>query len=225
MSFFRSLCARPGTWRALFVVMVCLVVRLHAAADPSRLSIVFSPTDLVISGSTPRGQVALIGLMREPLGFYSRVTPVCEVLDDPDGDGTTRYEFTSKRAWKSVWGVVDLTTGDYVVAHPDRSPAKQVDVKGKGLGRGRNGKLSKLEHEGQWLQLLLVKPSGDVFQAMVVDGGPLDEDGANDNLINVSLEALDLARGKGEKPDEYHAGDVLFVIDPDELTMAVVRVK
>jgi hypothetical protein len=211
------------------VIALCLALPFAAAhADPSRLTVVFSPTDVVISGSTPRGDVALIGLMREPLGYYSRVTPVYELLADPDGDGTTRYELEARHAWKSVWGVVDLTTGDYVVARPERSPGKHVEVKGKGLGQGKNGKLSRLEHEGQWLTLLLVKPDGNLFAAMVVDGGPLDQDGENDNVIRVDMEALELARGKGEKPekpDHYRAGDVVFVVDVDELTMSALKVK
>jgi hypothetical protein len=169
--------------------------------------------------------VVLIGLAREPLGYYSNLQPFVEQIDDSDSDGITRYELQSANDWKSIWGAVDLQSGDYVVSRPDRSPGRQVNFKGRGLGRGANGKLSKLEHEGQWLELMLVRPTGDVFQALVVDGGPFDEDGRNDNVVNVSFDALNLAAGKGTKQDEYRAGDVLFVIDPDDLSMVAVKVK
>lgn len=212
--------------RVVFVVLVCLSVPFTADADPTRLVVVFSGTEIVISGMTPKGQVALVGLVREPRGYYSRLTPYSEVLDDADGDGTARFTINANQTtWKSVWGVVDLRTGDYTVATPERSPGKRVEFRGKGIGRAANGKLSRLEHEGQWMHLWLVQAGGDVFETRVVDGSALDADGQNDNVVNISLDSLQRARGKGEKPDEYRAGDVVFVADPDALTMVAARVK
>lgn len=221
----RSLARRSSVVRSVVRVAFCLAALTPASAAPPRLAISFSQADVVISGVTPGGRVVLIGLAREPLGYYSNLQPFVEQIDDSDSDGITRYELQSANDWKSIWGAVDLQSGDYVVSRPDRSPGRQVNFKGRGLGRGANGKLSKLEHEGQWLELMLVRPTGDVFQALVVDGGPFDEDGRNDNVVNVSFDALNLAAGKGTKQDEYRAGDVLFVIDPDDLSMVAVKVK
>ena len=208
-----------------FLTAVCLAAPLCATADPTRLSMTFSGTEVVVSGVTPKHQAVLVGLANEPMGYYANLVTFHELLEDTDGDGIVHFDTKSRVAWKSIWGAVDLQTGDFMVAHPERSRGRQIDFKGQGLGRDANGKFNKLEHAGQWLDVLLVKPTGDVFRTVVVDGGPLDEDGKSDNVIHASLSSMELARGQGEKPDEYRQNDVLFVIDPDELTMVAVKVK
>ena len=213
---------RAAVWTILAISICIATARVQA--DPSRLVVTFSGAEVVITGGTPRGQIALIGLAREPMGYYTEVKSFCELLD-VDGDGKVVFDTKSTGTWKSIWGVVDLRTGDHLVASPERSPGKEIGFRGKGLGKGADGKLSKLEHEGEWLELLLVKPTGDVYRAIVVDGGPMDEDGVGDRIVHPSLDAFEIARGKGGKPDEYRNGDVLFAIDVNKLTMVAVRVK
>jgi hypothetical protein len=210
--------------RSLFYGLALLAMPLCAIAAPSRLAVTFSGTEVVISGATPNSRAVLVGLAQEPLGYYSSQRTFCETLNTDSG-GIAHFDTKSERLWKSIWGAVDLASGDYFVAQPERSRGRQTEFKGKGLGKGANGKLSKLEQEGQWLELMLVKPGGDVFHALVVDGGPFDEDGTNDGVVHPSVDALELVKGKGEKPDEYRADDVLFVINPDDLSMVVVKVK
>lgn len=213
-----------GKVRGVILVAACLLVQAAALAAPARISVSFTGADVVVSGATPNGQVVLVGLARQPLGDRTRVVPYCQLLDS-GRDGTAHFPINGSLDWKSVWGAVDLTTGDTVVGHPDRSPGRQAEWRGKGLGRDGNGKLNRIEQQGDWLLLMLVQPSGDVFQSSVVDGGPADEDKRSDGTITLSLDSFETRRGKGSRPDEARPGDVLFVMNVDDLSMVAERVK
>jgi hypothetical protein len=210
--------------RGVIAAGIFLTVQTVAVAAPTRLSVAFTASDVKIGGITPKGQVVLVGLIREPRGDHSRITPVSVVLDDADGDGTVTYAIGIENNWKAVWGAVDLKSGDFTFARPERSRAREIDFKGQGFGRSANGKLTTVEHEGAWLYMILVQSTGDVDESVVFDGGPLDQDGRQ-NVIRASIDGFRHIRGKGSKPDEYRPGDVLFVINADDLSMVSARVK
>ena len=212
---------------AFFAAIVLILALPLWAAPPAKGPVLtFDGSTVVVSGVTAKGSVLLCGALNIPRGYYIELSPVSVVLTDDDGDGVVRYDTQASVAWRSVWAATDLATGDYTTAWPSRSPAKQVQFRGRGLVHAANGKLNQVEHAGDMLNVVVARPHGNGWAGEFVDGAGNDADGKPDGKVNMGVGNLkSVGTGAGAAPpDELLPDDVVFVIDAAHLQIVATKV-
>ena len=121
--------------------------------------------------------------------------------------------------------MVDLATGEFSVAAPEGFPKRAVALPSNALARNRSGRLSVLVDSCGYGELLLVRPIIGAWAVSLSDGGALDQDGANDGTLVSSLDQMQAIDGTAPPPEEYAAGDILVMIDPQQLEFYAVRIS
>jgi hypothetical protein len=189
-------------------------------------AITFEETAVLVSGATPEGDVVVFGLGRDRERAIPRTLRMEQRLA-ADLDGALRWELPEPVMARSVWAAVDLATGEYVLAAPEGHELDRVELPAQGLGA--NARF--LEHEGRFLDLLLVRPASGpggeeavgFWGVAMGDGAGLDRDGeANSRL---TLDVIDLlALGDSPPaPERLSPKDVLVGVDPQTLRVYAVR--
>jgi hypothetical protein len=201
----------------------CLLALLAlVAASPlaAQTAISFEPAAVVASGMSPGGQVAWFSVARESEDHAAKIVRREPVVTDDNGDGAVRLELGKEVPLVSIWVAVDLATGKAVIATPEGFPLRQIELPGAGSvsdGVGPN----RLELSRGYLELLVVRPGIGVWGATVGDGGEKDDDGASDSKVSVELVHLRASATSPAAPLSLGPGDVIVVIDPNEMEVAV----
>lgn len=179
---------------------------------------------VALEGFAPGSRVVLFGFVRGVEHFAARNTRHETILTDENGDGRLAFEVLGGPTDLAVWGAIDLATGQMAVATSsgleglERGPTLVVQQAGP-------GEVDLLEDRRQALELLLVRPGGGAYRLSAVDGGPEDQERGERGLLGLSL-ASARPLEPGEPPLERLApGDVLFGIDPRELTFFRLRLN
>jgi hypothetical protein len=210
-------------------------------ADPSTLfaqpeasaamTIAFEKEAVLVSGLEPGAEVAWLSLASEPQRYYVRDTRREGIERDDDGDGTVEILLDGEVPPRSVWGIVDLSTGLFEWGAPEGFDLQKLAVPGEGAGRDNQGRLNRLLAHRVGVEALWVRPGKGpgpgggkgVWALTVFDGSPGDRDGAADGGVAA---ALDEARPLGESPpppEQMLPGDVVLVVDPRTYQVFSVR--
>jgi len=201
-----------------------LLVLLVIAGASRGATISFTNTTVKVTGATANGKVVLVGVALEPRAYHNRLNIFRDVLEDTDGDGIITKDLDNSVFWKAIWGVEDLQTRSYATGHPDRSPGRERPRE-LTFAPLANGPITTIAESGELLEFVLVRPSGDVYIAQVVDGGSDDRDGESNGQITASIDSFVLVAGTGTPPDRFNTDDVVFVFDADLLTITPVKVQ
>ena len=219
---------RRAFWRSLIVSigLVCSATQTNAQQPPSPPpptppAIIIDASGLTIIGLKPASSVAIFGSTRRSFEYYERQEMRGDILADDDKDGQLRFDVDGGLPWKSVWVVVDLSTGLYAIAAPEGFPLEEVEFPGRGIGSALNA----LESEGDFVNLLWVRPSATTGAAAwmlaVGDGGASDDDkkGGNHKIKADVSKFEPVGQSPVTPPDKFAAGDVLVGIDANTLTI------
>ena len=196
----------------------------------------FDEAAVSVSGATPEGGVVVFGMGREWTGYTHHVLRL-EHLLTADADGGLRWELEGPVLPRSVWVAVDLASGEYTLASPDGHELERVEPPAEGLGA--NARF--LEHEGRYLDLLLVRPAGDekgegsdetatqpeevggFWGIALGDGAGLDRDGQADSRLTVDLLDLQPLGDSDVAPERLQPKDVIIGVDPQSLQVYAKR--
>lgn len=200
--------------RGAWLWLTFLLLPLPASASPPLLT--FDSTSALASGLTSSGEAAFVGVMRLPRVYYQEVSTVRKVLA-ADGTGTAVLAVEPQVGRRSVWAVVDLATGELAVAAPEDYPLNELPLASESIGRDAEDKPSLVSLDQKVAEVLLVRPGAGAWGLEAVDGGGEDADGEVDGAITLSVTAL-ASLEETAAPVEFLAGDVLVVLDPNELT-------
>jgi hypothetical protein len=206
---------RSSSLLALFALLAAPL-----AAQPA---LTFEPAAVVASGITPGGQVAWFGVARESEDHAAKIVRRETVAADDDRDGAVRLDLGREVPLVSIWVVVDLTTGAAAVAAPEGFPLRRIELPGHGAVSGGTGP-DRLELNRGYLELLVARPGLGVWGATVGDGGEADDDGAYDGRVAVALAHLRADGTSPAAPQSLGPGDLLVVIDPNEMEVAVSQI-
>jgi hypothetical protein len=124
-----------------------------------------------------------------------------------------RFEIDAAIPQKSVWTVVDVSTGSFSVSAPDGFAPSITSLPSNALGRGTNGVLNRLSKAGDYFDILVVQPGTGAWSVTVGDGGASDADGSQDGKVSADLGAMTSIGPPVAPPKRFDAGDVLLVID------------
>ena len=196
---------------------VALLLVCAAPAFPADMT--FTDHAVTISGLTPSGQVALCGVVLEPLGYDSRIVRVAKIVT-ADAVGTISYT-TATSIDRSVWTAVDLTSGALAKGASKRSRAEIIDslTEAQPLRVG----MIKFARPSAFLIVMLVRPGTGVWILNAGDGGPDDDDGTSDARVTISLKRLQPLSSGLPVLSALAPGDAVIAIDPYTLRAYTAR--
>ncbi len=211
--------ARWGRWGRL-AALALLLGTPPAFASPPTLT--FDAGSLTASGLTASGEAAFLGVMRLPRVYYQEVYTVRET-GTADAEGSLLLPVEPGVGRRSVWAVVDLATGELAVAAPEDYRLNELPLPAEAIGRDADDKPSRVTLSQKTAEVLLARHGSGAWGLAVTDGGPEDADGEVDGSITLSVAAL-APMEELAAPEELLAGDVLVVLDPNELTYRAATV-
>lgn len=212
-----------GRWLTrLAMPLVFAMVSVPVSAAPFRVTL--EPDAVVVSGVTAKGKAALLGVTRE-IGEddYPTVKRHLEVLLDDDGDGTIRYPMEAGIPMRSVWAVVDLTSGDHDAASPQKFGERRVNWRGRGLQKRSDGR-DAVEDQRTILELLVVRPAAGAWALRVRDGAESDGDGVIDGRLSGVLDSMQPLADSPAPPAVLQKDDVVLALDPSAMEITLVKV-
>ncbi|HSN85652.1 MAG TPA: hypothetical protein VL025_02790 [Thermoanaerobaculia bacterium] len=211
---------------ALFTVSPAVLPQGSPPAAPASLALRFEEQAVVISGLRPNGQAVGFSVAREISDGSATIVRREEILDDTDGDGTVRFELDREVPWKSIWVAVDLATGGYVLGTPEGFPLRERTLPEAGLVRFAEGP-EALDVAGELAEVLVVRPGLGAWGLTAGDGGTLDDGEPGDRRVSFALpvaRGLDRIPGNPAAPERYRPRDLVVVVDPNRMEVAVTRV-
>lgn len=202
----------------------------RAASAAPELALSFEALEVVASELTPGGDAVFFSVARIPLGDVNQVVRFRGVeLVDPFGEARFAPEVEGGPGasegvpLKSVWAVVDLSTGAYAVGAPSGFFLRQVAFPGRGFEVGAPGLVNRLRHRFSFVDMLVVRPGVGAWWLRAHDVGPHDHDGADDDVSTTSLEDMEPMGASPPPPDRFGKDDILVVIDPRTLRFYATR--
>lgn len=214
-------------FRTLLVVLSVMSSHaLHAQfgaakqADPPQVT--FERDGVIASGVTPDAEVVFFSVAREPKGYSSLIRRRQGIERDLDRDGIVRFAVTPSLPRKSVWAVLDMSSGLVTITGPPGFDFSKLAIPGNRIKRGLTGKLDRLELDEGWVEILFARPGVGAWTLTMMDGAPIDEDRNVDGKFILPLERMQAVKAGLPVPDEVRNGDVLVVIDTSELDVTSI---
>lgn len=226
--------------RVLFAL--CSLIAFVALADPPPLGasreravqpavtqsivVTFSGQIVHIAGITPNGSVAIMAAMRE---LYRttviKMTNTEKILTDTAGTGAVDFDLGRAIPLRSIWAVVDMTSGQATLASPAGFPLRAFSLPATLARNGRSNDDDQIVGNRLLLDILFVRPgkNGGAWFQRTSDGGETDEDAKNDGQTLCSLSGfIAVDRRNDPPPRRLQRDDVLVFIDPMEMMAAKV---
>jgi hypothetical protein len=188
---------------AASAVLLLTLARSAAAAQPPRFNVEFNGKTITATGATPRGEVIFFGEAQEP-GEYTMLTySHYERFGNADASGMARVELATDIVTTSVWAVVDIASGNYVVTPPAGGAKKSKSAPGG-----------------------LLRPGVGAWEASAAEAGEADEKGHGRGRIVTPIPALHAVRDPNLKPiSTLQGGDVVVIIEPQYLFFYATQVN
>jgi len=174
--------------------------------------------ELIVRNLTPGSTVALLAVAHEPAYYMMRLVSRRELLKDDDKDGVVRYVPDHGVAFRSLWIVVDVASGESTMATPAGYEAVEMYQRGAGRGNAVQSIVNTLDVGREVVEILLVRPGEGAWFVTARDRGFSDQDGQANGRIRLDPRKLRSPRGTyGDPPHAMRNGDVVAVVDPDLL--------
>jgi len=140
-------------------------------------------------------------------------------IADTDNDGLVRFETPVQT--RSLWLVVDGSTGGYTVASPRGFLLRLIDFQGNVVHPGVNNALRRILAERNHVDIVLVRPGDGMWTANVKDGN--DDDGELNGSLMADLSAFRPLASTTPVPDRIMPGDVIFIVDRNSFEFLVTK--
>lgn len=176
-----------------------------------------------IANVRPGASVALAGVATIPKPLFPGGASYCRIVTDADGDGRIAFAPSDGVAWRSLWVAVDLDTGAYSIATPERYPARPMAAPQEVVRRGNFGQMNRWWHERAVLNLLVVRPGEGAWMLSASKGSNVDDDKQNHRPgFGTVLDSFSPVTGSTPAPKHFRRGDVIVALDPINLEYYVL---
>ena len=197
-----------------------------AATAPPSLTVNFAAQAVEIAGVTPKADVYLYSVAREPKEWTTDVVRRHTRLTDDDGDGRVQWDLGVALPWRSIWLVVDLSNGSYTVAAPPAyTRAHRIELTSAHLKKDVSGEVQQMAFGGSMVDMIVVRPrTAMVWSTMLTLRGTEDE---STEPGKVALSAFNLRPqepGSEPAPKALKKDDVIFLLNSFKAEYGVVRV-
>jgi len=203
--------------RQLFLATAMVAAWLIAAPGITRAAeagpqVSFEKRSVVASNVTPRGRVMFFGMAHEPLEYS--VTYAHRVMTvEADAAGNSRLELDVDVAPRSVWAVVDITSGRYTVA--STFPLSALPFPSTSLKKNGQNELHDIDSAFGMVDILVVRPGTGAWDYSNSEDGPADEHGHAKGRTLSNVERFRPASDPDLKPiRNLRKGDVLILFEP-----------
>jgi hypothetical protein len=199
---------------SLFLILALPILGADLSVQPNRIG---------AQGMSPGGEVIVFGVTLEHAPYASREVRTLATVT-ADATGFASYAPPGGVHARSVWFMVDATTGAVSSGAPTSSPATITDIAKE---PGHNPGATRFTHGFvDFMEFLLVRPRRGAWELTVGDGGPADDDGRNDNSVSVAFARTRSFNGSNAPaPPTLTPRDVLLAIDPYTLHAYLVTVQ
>jgi len=218
------------TVKAGLLLILCSFVRTASAQSPPVVelldpAITFEASAVVVSGVTPGQAVAWFSVAREATEGGSLIVRREQVTATSSVDGVARFELTQPVPPRSIWAAVDLTTGKFALGTPEDFPLVQNVFKGDTIQADSTGKYDQFlfQDSGTMMEYFVARPGVGAWASTVWDGAIEDTDGLADGKAVAGLAGMEAAGASPAPPDGLVDGDVVIVIDPNEMQVSVTQ--
>lgn len=201
---------------------VALLLFLYAAAASGQPLVTFTASDAVATNVTSGGSVAWLAVAHASRGYLPRLVTRSGMTIDDDRDGTVRFGEQLVIRPDSVWVVVDLATGDAVIASPD--PAYVAELRLTPSMVVARSDVDRAAFDGEYMTLFYVRPGVGAWSVTLDDGDPQEPDAAADRRVVAPLTRLVPIESDASPPNHVRAGDVLAVINQDTLAAGMLQI-
>jgi hypothetical protein len=181
-------------------------------------SVALTANAIEASGLTPSSSIVVFGLARRSEIYWQSLERTAEIVPS-DATGQARLELDQEMAWKSVWFVVDIPSGQYIATVPDGFVLDQIEFPGRGIGAA----LNILESEGESKEYLWVRPGLGAWTLTALDGGSNDGDGNADRRIRAEVSHFKPLGTGPAAPEKFSPGDVVVSVDYRSWTVNSAR--
>jgi hypothetical protein len=188
------------------------IVMLGSAVALSAATIELQPNAVVAHDISPGADVVFFGVGLSPHGYSSRLEQWAEVVRGSEGSTSARLELKEPLAYKSMWAIVDLSTGSYALASPAGYTARQAVISRSLLRKGNGDAADLLTERREFVEMLLVTPKQGVWQFTAMDGAG-DDDEKDDGQVSASIEHFRPLGASKNAPKKLSAGDVIIMFD------------
>lgn len=211
---------------AVAALLLPLQVQGAAPQPPPTLP----PVTLEINGDTLHGSqltagktVWVLGLTRDVVQYQPRMGHV-EVTQLVAADGTFSLKMKTPAPVVSLWLMVDMATGRYTIASPTGFVPRHVDYYGNALKSNGLGEINQVETYLPVADIVVIRPGEGVWTMTAIDGGPDDDDHKADSRTRFVSESMKRVGDSPAPPKKIAKGDVVFILDPRELTHFEIEV-
>ena len=204
----------------LRTLVVAVVLSCGAALPAAALTATFSSKAISVSGASPSARVFVCGYgssaRLSSVESYSRQAAI--VSSTAAGTADVSIE-TPPLSLCSIWLIVDLSSGAYVVTappggHPRQmtvSPLVAADLRGVAFHRPA-------------IDAIIVRPPLGAWSATAVDGRTSDVDGHSDGHVSLGLTTLTPIGDTPHGPNVLVPGDLVFAVYQPWMEYAVVQI-
>jgi len=185
--------------------LLCTITLLAALPAVAQLQVQYGAKSLTVSGASPRGDVAVLGVIQSNYrGLESIQKPAS--IERADAAGTVTIQ-VARPSFRSVWLVVDLRTGEFVVSSPPGYPLRQMAVPPEAIDRsGRS-----LLHARPTVDVYVVRRGLGAWHSRAADVGVQSDPG--DGRVGVSVDHLKPVGATPAAPPVLTPGDIVMVFD------------
>lgn len=187
----------------------------------AQLSVSYTPTSLEVRGTSLGGRVMVYGVAQQSHEGSARIVRRRFLLDS-DSTGLARADLQEPVPFQSLWFVMDLRTGSYVVSTPPEYHPLVMNVP---MTQRRPGADADWIIQGRpFIYVCLARPGVGAWDGQAVDGRE-DADGMINGAAAVALDRLRALDKTQPVPLHLARRDVLFLVDPDWMRYAVVQLS
>lgn len=198
----------------LLLLMTLLTVPALATDKPKQLSISFGAQTLEIAGVTPGATVFIYGLARESHAWVANIVPRETRLTDDDHNGAIAWNFEKNVPLRSVWFAVELGSGKYAAAAPNKYPARAIDLTSTHVARNSSGAIEEVSFSGSLVDCVVVRPAnGNIWGATVAAHSSGDRSTAKRRVTFLISDLQGRQGTSAPAPSALDPNDVLFVLN------------
>lgn len=201
-------------------LMLAVVLASGAALPAAALTVTFSSNSLSVSGVTPSARVFVCGYGTatgsSSVQSWSRQATI--VRSTAGGTADVSID-TPPLDLCSIWLIVDLSSGAYLVTAPPGGHPRQMTV-----APLVSADLRGVAFRHPAIDAMIVRPPLGAWSASAVDGRTSDTDGHNDGRTTLGLGTLTPIGDTPHGPNALVPGDLVFAVYQPWMEYAVVQI-
>jgi hypothetical protein len=209
------------------ILFAVLSLAVSHQASAGSLVLTFGERSVTVDGVTPGGDVVIFAVAKEPSSSAPPVpmkTGHAVVLRDNAHEG--RVVLTRERTVPliAIWVAIDIASGRWTASGSPGFEAQALPSEefAKRDGVGQLRKISALVPE---MEALLVRPGTGAWRLYSAKTSGTDENGRDALALQIDVGQMVPLSDRLPKLDSIHQGDILALLEPQSMRLAVVEVS